>query len=100
MLRAIIKAQQWLDADGGANRKEAVEILSRPNYVGADAEVRAVYLYVARMLVVAVDTGAPTITLIGSNPILHELQTPFTDPGATANDAADGDLDGQCPTPR
>jgi hypothetical protein len=41
-----------------------------------------------------VDTGAPTITLIGSNPILHELQTPFTDPGATAADAADGDLTG------
>ncbi|MEL7199819.1 MAG: CmpA/NrtA family ABC transporter substrate-binding protein [Pseudomonadota bacterium] len=41
MLRAIIKAQQWLDADGGANRKEAVEILARPNYVGADAEVIA-----------------------------------------------------------
>ena len=41
MLRAIIKAQQWLDADGGANRPEAVEILSRPNYVGADAEVIA-----------------------------------------------------------
>ncbi|WP_197466587.1 DUF5011 domain-containing protein, partial [Oleiphilus sp. HI0080] len=41
-----------------------------------------------------VDTGAPTITLLGSNPILHELQTPFTDPGATASDAADGDLSG------
>ena len=41
MLRAIIKAQQWLDADNGANRMEAVEILSRPNYVGADAEVIA-----------------------------------------------------------
>lgn len=41
MIRAIIKAQQWLDADGGANRAEAVEILSRPNYVGADAEVIA-----------------------------------------------------------
>ena len=39
-----------------------------------------------------VDTGAPTITLIGDNPLLHELQTPFTDPGATAFDAADGDL--------
>lgn len=41
VLRAIIKAQQWLDADGGANRAEAVEILSRSNYVGADAEVIA-----------------------------------------------------------
>jgi len=41
MLRAIIRAQQWLDADSGANRPEAVEILARPNYVGADAEVIA-----------------------------------------------------------
>ena len=39
-----------------------------------------------------IDTGAPAITLIGSNPILHELQTAFTDPGATASDAVDGDL--------
>ena len=41
MLRAIIKAQQWLDADGGANRPEAVKILSQSNYVGADEEVIA-----------------------------------------------------------
>lgn len=41
MLRAIIKAQQWLDADNGANRPEAVKILSQPNYVGADYEVIA-----------------------------------------------------------
>ncbi len=41
MLRAIIKAQQWLDANDGANRMEAVKILSQPNYVGADAEVIA-----------------------------------------------------------
>ena len=39
-----------------------------------------------------VDTGAPSITLLGDSPILHELQTTFTDPGATAIDAADGDL--------
>ncbi|MGH1505124.1 MAG: CmpA/NrtA family ABC transporter substrate-binding protein [Acidimicrobiales bacterium] len=39
LLRAIIKAQQWLDADSNGNRTEAVEILSSPNYVGADAEV-------------------------------------------------------------
>ncbi|MXO88092.1 nitrate ABC transporter substrate-binding protein [Altererythrobacter aestuarii] len=41
MLRAIIRAQEWLDEDNGANRAEAVEILSRSNYVGADAEVIA-----------------------------------------------------------
>jgi nitrate/nitrite transport system substrate-binding protein len=41
LLRAVIKAQQWLDADGGKNRAEAVKILSQPNYVGADANVIA-----------------------------------------------------------
>jgi nitrate/nitrite transport system substrate-binding protein len=41
LLRAVIKAQQWLDAEGGKNRAEAVKILAQPNYVGADAEVIA-----------------------------------------------------------
>lgn len=39
LLRAIIKAQQWLDADEGANRAEAVKILAQSNYVGADEAV-------------------------------------------------------------
>ncbi len=39
--RALIRAGEWLDADDNANRAEAVEILSRPEYVGADAEVIA-----------------------------------------------------------
>lgn len=39
LLRAIIKAQQWLDADNGANRPEAVKILAQSNYVGADEAV-------------------------------------------------------------
>jgi nitrate/nitrite transport system substrate-binding protein len=41
LTKALIRAGQWLDADGGANRAEAVEILSQPNYVGADAAVIA-----------------------------------------------------------
>jgi nitrate/nitrite transport system substrate-binding protein len=41
LLRALIKAQQWLDADDGANRAEAVKILSQPAYVGADEKVIA-----------------------------------------------------------
>lgn len=41
LLRALIKAQHWLDAENGKNRAEAVQILSRPNYVGADADVIA-----------------------------------------------------------
>jgi nitrate/nitrite transport system substrate-binding protein len=41
LTKAIIRAGQWLDADNGANRAEAVSILSRPEYVGADAAVIA-----------------------------------------------------------
>ncbi|QKE63658.1 ABC transporter substrate-binding protein [Aquipseudomonas campi] len=41
LVKALIRAGMWLDANGNANRKEAVEILSRPEYVGADAKVIA-----------------------------------------------------------
>ena len=41
LVKALIRAGQWLDADNGANRAEAVKILSQPNYVGADAAVIA-----------------------------------------------------------
>ncbi|MEM9748298.1 MAG: CmpA/NrtA family ABC transporter substrate-binding protein [Actinomycetota bacterium] len=41
LLRAIIKGQQWLDENSNANREAAVEILSQPNYVGADFDVIA-----------------------------------------------------------
>ena len=39
-----------------------------------------------------VDTTAPVIILLGSNPINVEQNTAFTDPGATANDDVDGDI--------
>ena len=39
--KALIRAAMWLDADDNANREEAVEILARPEYVGADEEVIA-----------------------------------------------------------
>jgi nitrate/nitrite transport system substrate-binding protein len=41
LIRAVIKAQYWLDENKNANRNEAVEIIAKPNYVGADAEVIA-----------------------------------------------------------
>ena len=41
MTKALIRAAQWLDENDNANRLEAVEILARPEYVGADAEVIA-----------------------------------------------------------
>ncbi|MCQ4347837.1 ABC transporter substrate-binding protein [Pseudomonas stutzeri] len=41
LVKALIRAAMWLDADDNANRMEAVEILARPEYVGADAKVIA-----------------------------------------------------------
>lgn len=41
LTKALIRAAEWLDANDNANRAEAVEILSRPEYVGADEEVIA-----------------------------------------------------------
>lgn len=39
--KALIRAGMWLDADHNANRPQAVRILARPEYVGADAAVIA-----------------------------------------------------------
>jgi nitrate/nitrite transport system substrate-binding protein len=39
MLKAVIRASIWLDANNGANRKEAAQIISRAEYVGADYAV-------------------------------------------------------------
>ena len=41
LTKALIRAAKWLDEGDNANRLEAVEILSRSEYVGADAEVIA-----------------------------------------------------------
>ncbi|PHQ80021.1 MAG: nitrate ABC transporter substrate-binding protein, partial [Thalassobium sp.] len=41
MTKALIRAAIWLDENDNANREEAVEILARSEYVGADAEVIA-----------------------------------------------------------
>lgn len=39
--KAMIRAGMWLDEGGNANREKAVQILARPEYVGADAKVIA-----------------------------------------------------------
>ncbi|MBX2836714.1 MAG: ABC transporter substrate-binding protein [Gammaproteobacteria bacterium] len=39
LTKALIRAAIWLDENENANRPEAVEILSRSEYVGADADV-------------------------------------------------------------
>ncbi len=41
VVKALLRAAKWLDENDNANRPEAVEILSRPEYVGADYDVIA-----------------------------------------------------------
>ena len=41
LIKALLRAAMWLDEKNGANRKEAAQILSRPDYVGADYRVIA-----------------------------------------------------------
>ena len=41
IVKALIRAGKWLDENNNANRMEAVKILAKPEYVGADAEVIA-----------------------------------------------------------
>jgi nitrate/nitrite transport system substrate-binding protein len=41
LVKALIRAAIWLDANGNANRSEAVRMLARSEYVGADAAVLA-----------------------------------------------------------
>ena len=41
VVKALIRAGMWLDAAGGANRKEAVQIIARSQYVVADSQVIA-----------------------------------------------------------
>ncbi len=41
VVKALIRAAKWLDENNNANRPEAVQILAKPAYVGADAEVIA-----------------------------------------------------------
>jgi nitrate/nitrite transport system substrate-binding protein len=41
VVKALIRAAQWLDADNNKNRPAAVKILSKSDYVGADYDVIA-----------------------------------------------------------
>jgi nitrate/nitrite transport system substrate-binding protein len=41
LTKALIRAAMWLDEGGNANRMKAVEMLSKPEYVGADKAVIA-----------------------------------------------------------
>ena len=41
LIKALIRAAMWLDANGNANREAAVTMLAKPDYVGADRAVIA-----------------------------------------------------------
>lgn len=39
LLRALLRASMWIDAENGKNRAETVKIIASPKYVGADEKV-------------------------------------------------------------
>jgi nitrate/nitrite transport system substrate-binding protein len=39
LLRALIRAAMWIDAENGKNRAETAKIIAQPKYVGADEKV-------------------------------------------------------------
>ena len=39
LVRALIRAGQWLDEENGKNRDEAAKLVAKPEYVGADYKV-------------------------------------------------------------
>jgi nitrate/nitrite transport system substrate-binding protein len=41
LVKALIRAAMWLDGEDGANRREAAQLISRSEYVGADFEIIA-----------------------------------------------------------
>lgn len=61
-------------------------------YNVADSSGNAATEVTRTVTVLDVDVNPPVITLIGSATLRHALWTSFTDPGATATDAEDGDL--------
>lgn len=44
------------------------------------------------------DNNPPVITILGNNPLTHQLGEPYVDPGATAYDEEDGDITGKIET--
>lgn len=41
LVKALLRAAWWLDADDNGNRRAAAKLLARPEYVGADEQVIA-----------------------------------------------------------
>ena len=58
-------------------------------YVATDASGNDATLEIT---VRVVETTAPTIRLLGANPLLVEAGEAWSDPGATAHDLVDGDV--------
>ena len=89
---------QW--QKNGANltgETNASLILSNANASAADANYSVVISndwgsITSPLAKVTVATALPTITVLGSATLFHEAATPYTDAGATAVDALEGDL--------
>jgi subtilisin-like proprotein convertase family protein len=64
------------------------------SYDVTDASGNAAVTAIRTVFVIPPDITAPSITLLGDNPISLEQNIAFNDPGATANDNKDGNISG------
>jgi len=85
---------QWsLDGSpvtGATNLGFSLTNLHLPNHTVTVIVTNLYRSVTSNALVTVIDTLAPVITLNGGNPIYVELGSPFTDPGATADDLCMG----------
>jgi uncharacterized repeat protein (TIGR01451 family) len=70
-----------------------VDIHTPGNYtITYTATANSLTATATRTVTVSPDNSAPTIQVLGANPMTVECHTSFTDPGATAHDACAGDF--------
>ncbi|MCB1098540.1 MAG: DUF5011 domain-containing protein, partial [Verrucomicrobiae bacterium] len=69
-------------------------VLKTVGGAGEGSEIVPANLTLTQDSITIVVTTPPVLTLLGENPVTHEAATPYTDAGATATDAEDGDISG------
>ena len=90
---ALVSVQWSLDGApvaGATNTSFSLTNLHPPNHTIAVTVTNLSGSATSNAVIAVIDTLPPVITLNGGNPIVVELGSAFTDPGATANDICAG----------
>ncbi len=100
LVYSLVQSPAWLSIDSatGLISGKAPLVDSNTDYniiVGVSDGVNPIVTQpytLTVMNIVAPDTTAPVITILGSNPFSVEVKTSYSDAGATAADNVDGDI--------